>query len=269
MNERALKGLGLGVATGLLSGLLGVGGGFIMVPGMVYVLGLRQHQAHGTSLLVIIPVALVGSLILGSSHDVDVAVALALAAGAVAGAVFGARLTRRLSQVQLRGAFGLVALGFGLVMIGDAIAHAAHWTAAGGGLHPTGVSLAFLAILIGLVAGIASGLLGIGGGVIMVPAMVFLLGLSQHLAQGTSLAVIIPTAAAGAVTHFRIGNVRLNTALWLSIGGMAGAVAGALAAVASSDELLRVFFGGFLSFTGLRMLQMPMLRRRDPTMVSR
>lgn len=248
--------LAIGAATGLASGLLGVGGGFVMVPSMVSWLKARQHEAHGTSLAVIIPVAVVGTIILGKGHDVDPGTALLLAVGAVLGAVAGARLTRRISAARLRQAFGLVATVVGAIMVGDAIVHAIgtglhHGTA----LRPTGVALVVIGLAIGLVAGLGSGLLGIGGGAIMVPAMVLLLGLSQHVAQGTSLAVIIPTAIAGSVTHRRMGNLRFVTAAWMSLGGIVGAVAGALIALAAPDELLRILFGAYLAFTGVRMLR--------------
>jgi uncharacterized membrane protein YfcA len=259
--------LSVGAATGLASGLLGVGGGFVMVPGMVYWLKTRQHEAHGTSLAVIIPVAAVGAVILGKGHDVDPGTALLLAVGAVGGAVAGARLTRRISALRLRQAFGLVATIAGLILIGAAVLHA---VAAGpqvvAALRPTGAALIAIGLAIGLIAGVGSGLLGIGGGAVMVPAMVVLLGLSQHVAQGTSLVVIIPTAVSGSITHFRMGNVRLRTAAWLSLGGIVGAVAGALAALATPDEVLRLLFGGYLAFTGSRMLGANRAQTPAPTM---
>lgn len=259
--------LAVGAATGLASGLLGVGGGFVMVPGMVYWLKTRQHEAHGTSLAVIIPVAAVGALILGKGHDVDPGTALLLALGAIGGAVAGARLSSRISALRLRQAFGVVATIVAATMIGAALLHAF-----GTGLQlgmlarPTGAALVAIGLAIGLLAGVGSGLLGIGGGAIMVPAMVILLGLSQHVAQGTSLVVIIPTAVSGSITHFRMGNVRLATAAWLSVGGIIGAVAGALAALATPDEVLRLLFGGYLAFTGVRMLGPGRSETSPPTM---
>jgi uncharacterized membrane protein YfcA len=170
----------------------------------------------------------------------------------------GARLTSRLTPASLRRAFGALASAVGLLMIGDAIARAVHWSVALQPIaRPAGVGLWVTALAVGLVAGVLSGLLGIGGGVIMVPAMVFLMGLSQHLAQGTSLAVIIPTALSGGITHLRMGNIRLRTAAWLSLGGIAGAVLGALAALAAPDQALRLLFGIYLSFVGSRMLNWP------------
>lgn len=269
MNGRVARLILIGVATGLASGLLGVGGGFVMVPALV-MLGTPQREANGTSLAVILPVAIVGASILGHGHQVDLEVGIALAIGAVGGAVAGARLTRRLSDLVLRRAFGIMALAVGIVLIADGVLRAVggtvHLTA---GLHATGISLWLMALVIGAVAGVLSGLLGIGGGAVMVPAMTLLMGLSQHVAQGTSLLVIIPTAISGSITHFRMGNIRLQTAGWLSVGGVLGAAAGALLALASPDQLLRFLFGAYLAFTGVRMLQTPRTKVTQPTMASR
>jgi len=260
----------IGVATGLAGGLLGVGGGFVMVPAMVTLLKTPQREANGTSLAVIVPVAIVGATVLGRGHQVDLEVGIALAIGAVAGALVGAGLTRRLSDTGLRRAFGIIALTVAVVMIADGVIRAVgsnmHFQA---GLNPSGISLWVMALLVGTVAGVLSGLLGIGGGAVMVPAMTLLMGLSQHLAQGTSLLVIIPTAIAGSITHFRMGNIRLETAAWLSAGGVVGAVAGASLALASPDQILRLLFGCYLAFTGVRMLQTPTTRVTQPTMANR
>jgi len=241
-----------------------------MVPAMVYLLRTPQREANGTSLAVIVPVAIVGAAVLGGGHQVDLEVGIALAIGAVGGAVPGARLSRRFSDIGLRRAFGIMAVAVGVLMIADAVLHAVggSWHL-GAGLRPTGLSLWLMALVVGAVAGVLSGLLGIGGGAIMVPAMTLLLGLSQHLAQGTSLLVIIPTAIAGSSTHFRMGNIRLETAAWLSAGGVVGAVAGASLALASPDELLRLLFGCYLAVTGARMLQTPLTKLTQPTMASR
>jgi uncharacterized membrane protein YfcA len=244
----------IGVATGLLAGLLGVGGGLVMVPGMTQLLKMRQHEAVGTSLLVIIPIALVGALVLGQSHDVDPLVGVILAVASIVGAVVGAGLTRTISDRTLRRVFAIAVLVVAVIMLIDAGATMLH---AGIGLHPSsrpsGALLVVLGLAIGLVTGVLSGLLGIGGGLVMVPAMVLVLGLSQHLAQGTSLFVIVPTAAAGSVTHLRLGNIRPAVAGWLAIGGIAGAVAGAMLALLVPDQALRILFAVFLLYTGGRM----------------
>lgn len=108
--------------------------------------------------------------------------------------------------------------------------------------------------VIGLVAGIASGLAGIGGGVIMVPSMVFLLDFPQHLAQGTSLLAIVFTSAAGTVVNRR--NTNVDVRLALTIGGIGAVAAFAAARLANlvDAELLGQLFGGLVLVAGVRML---------------
>ena len=102
MNGRVARLLAIGLVTGVAGGLLGVGGGFVMVPAMVYLMKTPQREANGTSLAVIVPVAIVGATILGGGHQLNVEIAIALAIGAVGGAVVGARLTRRSRAVARR-----------------------------------------------------------------------------------------------------------------------------------------------------------------------
>lgn len=117
--------LGIGFAAGATSGLLGVGGGVVLVPGMVMLLKLGQREAVATSLAAIIPMASVGAVVyyVGASRPhVRLDFALALAIGGIAGAVVGARLAHRLSERTLRIAFGLlvVAIGTRLLLVGNA-----------------------------------------------------------------------------------------------------------------------------------------------------
>ncbi len=115
---------------------------------------------------------------------------------------------------------------------------------------------------IGILTGIVSGILGLGGGLAMVPAMVLLLGYDQHLAEGTSLLVILPTAAVGAYTHSRHGYVRFRPALALAAGGIAGALAGSAAALALDGPALRFVFVVYLTITGLWMILVRAPRER-------
>lgn len=113
---------------------------------------------------------------------------------------------------------------------------------------------ALLGIGIGLVAGLASGLAGIGGGVVMVPAMVFLMGFEQHIAQGTSLLAIVFTSISGTVVNRRNEHVDVRNALL--IGGIGALVAFGAARFANTvdADLLRRLFGGLILFSGARML---------------
>jgi len=121
-----------------------------------------------------------------------------------------------------------------------------------------------IAILIGTLAGLASGMAGIGGGVIMVPAMVLLLSLSQTTAQGTSLLAILFTSVAGTIVNVRNDHVDLRAAALLGLGGVAAAQLGKSAALAVDVVLLQRMFGGLVLFSGLRMLFKVWRARRDP-----
>ncbi len=108
--------------------------------------------------------------------------------------------------------------------------------------------------LIGLVSGIASGLFGVGGGIVMVPAMMFFMNVPIKTAVGTSLAVIIPTALMGTYKHFSQGNVDWKIALSLAPMAILGGFGGAwLTTVISADNLKKTF-GGFLVLVGCRLL---------------
>jgi uncharacterized protein len=110
-----------------------------------------------------------------------------------------------------------------------------------------------VAVLIGLVAGVASGLAGVGGGVVMVPAMTEVLGIDQALAQGTSLLAILFTSVSGTVANVRNRRVHLPTALLIGASGAAAAWLGARAALALDPALLRRLFGLLVLFSGGRM----------------
>ena len=102
------------------------------------------------------------------------------------------------------------------------------------------------AIAGGLVAGVLSGLVGIGGGQVFVPLLTLGFGTSQVVAQGTSLAAIVPTAIVGGYTHIRQGAVDRTAALWCGGAGVAGAVTGALVAVHVAGPVLARIFGALL-----------------------
>lgn len=110
-------------------------------------------------------------------------------------------------------------------------------------------------LLIGLIAGTVSASLGVGGGVVFVPALVIFFSFDQHIAQGTSLAVIVPTAVVGAWAHTRAGRVVWRYAMPLGIAGVVGGLLGGWIALALDDVVLRRMFAVMLVITALRMLR--------------
>jgi uncharacterized membrane protein YfcA len=108
-------------------------------------------------------------------------------------------------------------------------------------------------VVLGLCAGAIAASLGLGGGVIFVPALVVLFGFEQHIAQGTSLAVIFPTAIVATIAHTRRGNVRWRLAIPIGMAGIVGAVIGAQIALRLDPDVLRQMFGVFLMLLAVRM----------------
>ncbi|MBI4300423.1 MAG: sulfite exporter TauE/SafE family protein [Chloroflexi bacterium] len=109
-------------------------------------------------------------------------------------------------------------------------------------------------ITVGLAAGLLAGLLGVGGGIIMIPAMVLLLGIKQHMAQGNSLAVMAALAFVGSAVHYRHGNVDLRAVLWMAPAAITFGFLGSWLAGMIDATWLRRGFGILLLFVGLRMV---------------
>jgi uncharacterized membrane protein YfcA len=122
-----------------------------------------------------------------------------------------------------------------------------------------------LAVVFGFVVGVLSGTMGVGGGVLMVPLMVLVFGLRQHIAQGTSLVAIIPTSLVGSYTHSRYGNVLVRAAIWMGLAGAVGAAVGAVLALHLPKEILARIFGAFLLFSAYRIWPRRAKQRPEPT----
>ena len=113
----------------------------------------------------------------------------------------------------------------------------------------------FLYLLLGLFAGGISGLIGIGGGILIVPALIYLFGLTQHQAQGTTLALLIPPIGLlAAWTYYKQGHVNLTMAAFICLGFFIGGLFGAKLAVGISNEILQRIFGVVLLLVSLYMI---------------
>lgn len=112
-----------------------------------------------------------------------------------------------------------------------------------------------LYIVLGLVAGIFGGMFGIGGGTILIPALVYLFGLTQHQAQGTTLAILVPPIGLlAALRYWQAGNVKLSIAGFICIGFFIGGLLGANVVHGISDPMLKKLFGVYLLFIAIRMI---------------
>lgn len=255
----------LGLLAGFQGGLFGVGGGIVMVPGMVLFLAIPQHRAHATSLAAMIFSTSAAVVPLAMDNRIDWDTAGFLVLGSMAGAYLGARLFSRIPEVWLAGGFMVLALASAIRMLieRDAVGVAATGT--------TTIDASWVGIIgfvvIGFFAGTLGALMGVGGGIITVPALVTLYAFEQHLAQGTSLAVIVPTAVVAAIAHSRRGHVDWRLAITLASGGLAGGWLGGRTALAIDAPMLRILFVCFLLLMVARMMVRTWHRSREARVV--
>lgn len=232
---------------------MGIGGGALVVPGLVFFLNFNQHKAHGTSLVVVLFLGLASVITYGLHGNIDWLLVVGIAGGGVLGAYIGARTARAIRARSLRIIFGVFLVLAALRMIWGAVVGA-------NGAAPLHEAANFgipatigLALVVGVFTGFMSGLLGIGGGIVMVPAMVLLLKVPQQTAQGVSLAAMLPTALTGMLIHASMGNVDYRVARWIGLGAVAGALIGANLAVRTDPNTLKIGFGAFLALMAILM----------------
>jgi uncharacterized protein len=241
-----LRAAAIGVAAGILSGLFGVGGGIIMVPLLVAWFALDQRRASATSLLAIVPIATASAAGYARNGNVDLTAGLLLLVGGVVGGQLGARLLPRTPIATLQLWFGILSLATAarLVIGGSSDALSGLGAVWEGGLL----------VLVGVAAGMLAGLLGVGGGIVMVPGLVLLTGDDADTARGTSLLVVIFTALTATVTNVRNGLVEVRLAL---VAGLVGAPAGLVGAAVGQwlpERIALVLFAGLLSWSGIQMI---------------
>jgi uncharacterized protein len=236
----------IGLVAGIASGGLGVGGGIVLVPMLLWA-GLNRHSSHATSLASILPIAAAGALSFGLSGEIDLGIGVLVGLGGVVGSAFGATVMNRSSPRALTLVFDIVLLVAAIRMMvgGDPVAGTS-------GLE--GVALAGLALVIGAFAGFFAGLAGVGGGVVIVPAMVLLLGLTQHQAQGTSLVAIIFTALSATVVNLRNERVRISDGLLVGAGGVVGSLVGSQIALRIEGRALSWIFALLVLYVAGRSL---------------
>ena len=228
----------IGLIGGLLSGAFGIGGGIIMVPLLVTLANMDQRRAAATSLVAIVPTSIVGSLTYFANGQVDLIAGVIVAAGAVTGAVIGSALLRKIPLLWLRWMFIvlLVAVAVRLLFIVPERTDQLQITVA--------IGLGYLGL--GLVMGIASGLFGIGGGVIAVPALVAIFGISDLVAKGTSLLVMIPTGIVGTIANVRGRLVEVRAGLVVGVAATAASVPGVYLAFLLTPRLSTILFAVLL-----------------------
>lgn len=220
----------IGFAAGAASGAFGIGGALLSTPAIRWFLDTPPLIAVGSTLPVVIPTALTGVVTYARNKLIDARAAAVLCASGALFAVLGSLMTQVIAGEALLVATAVLLLFLSLRMLTSPPQPDGSSVATG-----TGVLLA-----VGALSGFVSGLLGVGGGVILVPVLAALLRFPVKTALGTSLVVVAAQSIPGSVTHALLGNIDWGIVGGLTIGVVPGARLGSKAAVVAEDAKLRV-----------------------------
>lgn len=244
----------IGLAGGVVGGLIGGGSGVLFVPALDRFTSMSRARVHGTSTIANIGVCVAGAAAYAvGGGTLDLRAGVGLIVGGTLGGVIGPALLARASETVLRllliailvltaAKLGVDALGLpvfaGALVPPELIADP--WF-----LHPA-------AVLLGIVIGAWAGAMGLGGGLLAVPAMVLLFGTDLHVAAGTSLLMFVPNSIVGTTVHLRRGTASARWGRLLALTAAPGTVAGAALALALDTVVLGLVFGTFAAAMAAR-----------------
>lgn len=244
-----IKLLTIGAIAGIFAGFFGVGGGIIIVPLLAFVALYDQRRASATSLLAIVATALSGSVSYTLSPGFDttqIGFAGLIALGSLTFAPLGSRAMRALPVATIRYAFAavLVLTAVSLFVSLPARDIALQWSV------PVAVGL----VVLGCVMGFLAGLLGVGGGLIAVPALVLVFGVSDLIAKALSLMAMVPAAITGTVGNLRAGLVNIRDGLIVGVTAAALSPLGVWGAHVVDPALANPLLAALVTFAAAQMI---------------
>jgi len=226
----------IGLGAGTLGSLLGVGGGIIMVPALTF-LNLSPTQAASTSLIAVMSTSFSSTLEYSRQKRINYKLAVWMGACAIPGGIVGAFLSDFLQEDSFKLYFGLMLMLTGIyISCKNSVLKDQH-------ARRRSLPLQIGVFVASFGAGIVSSLFGVGGGIIFVPAMLLVLGLTMHTAAPTSQLTLLMTAIAGVFTHSALGHPDYVQAIALSAGAFVGAQIGARLSRVTKDVLLQRLLG--------------------------
>jgi len=244
---QALLAIAVGLAAGFLSGAFGVGGGVVTTPAIRLLLDQPALVAVGTPLPVIIPTAIVGSISYARRGLADVRAGIIIGLWGAGASVLGAYFSDLVggSVVMIVTAVLILYLAFDMLLHGGTQAADRLEESTSDSRRRGGKAL------LGIVTGLYSGFLGLGGGFVLVPMLVRFGGYPIKKAIGTSLTTIAVLAIPGSITHWGLGHVDVRLALLLALGVIPGVLLGARVTATASESKVRYSFSVLLLFVGV------------------
>lgn len=254
--EHIFEIISIGFCTGLLSGAFGIGGGVVCTPLLRLFLGLSAHVAIGTTIAIIIPTSCTGAVNYFKKGLVDLNIALSIGIPAMLGVCFGAYATNLISGNALMISFACLVtfvgldLTFGLLeKLTNKAKSEPDCVSKPDTNRPSRLKLALLGITTGLMAGF----FGIGGGFILIPALVYLAKMSLKEAFGTSLCVVSIVSIPGTITHAILGHVDYWLMLVMMFSTIPASFLGSAIALRTKDSVLKKAFGIIMLLVAITM----------------
>lgn len=248
-------GLVLGVVIGAAAGLIGVGGGEFRIPVLLHVLRLPVRIAAGANMVIGLFTVTLGTWRRWGQHELSsdvLTLAAIMAVASLFGAVVGVRQAHRLPVTLLKRIVCAYLLVVGVWMIFEALAHAEAAL-----LNPQGVLKWSLAAVFAFAIALASGSLGVAGGEMRIPALMYFFAIPVKEAGTVSLLVSIPTVAAGALSYGRLGYIprrALSVALLMGVGSLAGVLIGAALLPHVDKHMIKGLLGAILLLATLGLM---------------
>ncbi|HUF13123.1 MAG TPA: sulfite exporter TauE/SafE family protein [Longimicrobiales bacterium] len=260
--------IAVGLIVGFVSGLIGIGGGVLIVPFLYFFYGhsawsglgvdpsLEATLAHATSLFVIVPTGMAAAATYHRAGLIAWRAALPIAAVAAVAAFAGAHIAVLLPGEALKTLFGLLLVGAGLNLLRERSEH---------GRETLRLTLPVV-VLSGIVLGLLSALLGVGGGILAIPILVYAVGLDIRRVAATSITIVALTAASGTIAYGMagwdapgrpwgsIGYIHLVAGIPILVASLTMVRAGALANQRLNTRTLRLLFAGVFVLLGIRLV---------------
>ncbi len=257
----------VGLVAGVAAGLFGIGGGVIIVPALTILLAFPLKEATGTSLAALLmPVSIFAVIAYYRAGKLKISAAAWMALGIIITSFIGANIAIGLNTNVLKQLYGIF-----LLYVSWRFIEPRKWqaelrrrnqkqaeTAAPKPIvedPPETTVQGYVLLIVGLVAGILSGMFGIGGGVVIVPALVAFLNMDQKRAVGTSLAaLLLPVSLPGVISYYNAGLLDIPVAALVAGGLLFGAIVGARVGLALPSATVKRLYGIFLLFVAARFI---------------